>query len=70
MSLWLTTEELIELTGYKTSRCQKRALSQMCIAFKSRPADGFPLVNRAQFEGHTVLTTRREKREPRWESLR
>jgi len=69
VSLWLTAEELIELTGYKLSRFQKLALAEMSVPFKSRPADGFPLVNRAQFQGQTVLTSRPKKREPRWESL-
>lgn len=69
MSLWLTHEELVELTGYKTSRCQKRALGQMSIPFKSRPLDGFPLVNREQFSAYTVLTPTRKRREPHWESI-
>jgi hypothetical protein len=51
MSLWLTKEELIELTGYKLSKRQKLALADMAIPFRSRSADGFPLVERAQFEG-------------------
>jgi len=50
VSLWLTPEELIELTGYKTSRCQKRALGEMSVPFKSRPADGYPLVLRADLQ--------------------
>jgi hypothetical protein len=42
MSLWLTAEELAELTGYKTARRQKVALGQMKIPFFSGAEDGFP----------------------------
>jgi hypothetical protein len=54
MSLWLTREELVELTGFKTGRRQKQALAEMGLAFRSRPADGFPLVDRWQFEGEVI----------------
>jgi len=69
MSLWLTPEELEELTGYKTARRQKLALGEMGVSFRSRPADGYPLVIRSQFET-TVLTPQRRKREPRLELVR
>ena len=46
MSLWLTADDLVELTGYKQREPQKRALAQLGVAFKIRPADGFPLVLR------------------------
>lgn len=49
MSLWLTDDELVELTGYRQRERQKQALAEMRIAFRVRPADGFPLVARAQF---------------------
>jgi len=65
MSLWLTAEELVELTGFKTSRRQRLALANMGVKFRSRDADGFPLVQRSQFESHTVLTPPRRRREPR-----
>jgi hypothetical protein len=45
--LWLTEDELIELAGYQTARPQKRALGQMG---RVRSSDGFPLVDRWQFE--------------------
>ena len=54
MSLWLSKEELIELTGYKRAGRQKLALGQMGLKFRSRPLDGFPLVDRWQFEGEIV----------------
>ena len=50
MSLWLSTEELYELTGYKHKNSQKMALGKMGVPFVSRQADGYPLVTRAQFE--------------------
>lgn len=69
MSLWLTPEELLELTGYKTSRRQKLALGELKIPFRSRPADGFPLVNRSEFEARNLTHTGR-KSEPRLDFLR
>ena len=54
MSLWLSKEELIELTGYKRAGRQKLALGQMGLKFRSRPIDGFPLVDRWQFEGESI----------------
>ena len=54
MSLWLSKEELIELTGYKTASRQKLALAKMGLQFRSRPLDGFPLVDRWQFEGEIM----------------
>jgi Domain of unknown function (DUF4224) len=54
MSLWLSKEELIELTGYKRAGRQKLALGQMGLKFRIRPLDGFPLVDRWQFEGEIV----------------
>lgn len=58
MSLWLTPEELKELTGYTRRSRQKLALAQMNIRFISRALDGFPLVNREILSfsaGRTVL---------------
>ena len=54
MSLWLSKDELIELTGYKRAGRQKLALGQMGLKFRSRPVDGFPLVDRWQFEGDII----------------
>lgn len=58
MSLWLNDDELAELTGYKRRELQKGALGQLKIKFRSRPSDGFPLVERAQFEGRVEAKTR------------
>jgi len=71
MSLWLTFQELQELTGYKTYRRQKMALGEMGIPFHSRPADGYPLVERSQFERvHTVLKGEKNRRKPNLELVR
>lgn len=66
MSLWLTEEELFELTGYKTRARQRAALATMSVKFRSRPSDGYPLVERSQFE---TLTSTPKRREPRWDHL-
>jgi hypothetical protein len=68
MSLWLTKEELVELTGYKQIRSQKMALGQMNIPFRSRPADGYPLVDRWRFEGK-IIRPQGRRREPNWGAL-
>ena len=70
MSLWLSKEELVELTGYKRAGRQKLALGQMGLKFRSRPLDGFPLVDRWQFEGET-LTPRVKmwRQEPNWDGI-
>jgi hypothetical protein len=59
MSLWLTEDELIELTGYRQREKQRRALAELRVQFRSRPADGFPLVARALF---TVTDSKPVKR--------
>lgn len=68
MSLWLNDDELIELTGYRQREKQKRALAELRVQFRIRPADGFPLVARAQF-GAERLTGTSRRREPDWSSL-
>ncbi len=69
MSLWLTAQEVEELTGFKTPRRQKLALGNMGIKFRSRDSDGFPMVDRAQFSAHTVLTPKQRRREPHLDFL-
>jgi len=61
--MWLNNDELKELTGYSQRDKQRRALAELGVKFRTRPADGFPLVDRSQFE-HTAPGTR-PKREPR-----
>lgn len=71
MGLWLTKDELVELTGYKTNRKQKLALAQMSLKFISRPSDGFPLVYRWQFEGEIIRPQARTRRtEPNFAAIR
>lgn len=67
MSLWLDQDELVELTGYKRAKEQRAALSSLGIDFRTRPADGFPLVARAQFE---QLTAGKRQREPDFSALK
>jgi hypothetical protein len=62
MSLWLSHEELVELTGFETKPKQRIALAKMNIPFRSRPNDGYPLVQRSLF---TSLTKAEKRREPR-----
>lgn len=70
MTLWLTPTELVELTGYKQREKQKLALGKMGVPFRSREADGYPLVDRSQFEGTAPLTPSRRRREPHLEVVR
>ena len=64
MSLWLSEDEIVELTGYKHRERQRRALADLGVKWRTRPADGFPLVDRSQFmEGGLGKTKRRE---PNW----
>lgn len=62
MSLWLSQEELEELTGRKKKKLQREALARMGVPFRSRDADGFPLVLRSFFQ---TLTKAEKRREPR-----
>jgi len=70
MSLWLSKDELVELTGYKRTGRQKLALGQMGLRFRSRPLDGFPLVDRWQFEGEiTRPQGKMWRRETNWDAM-
>lgn len=69
MSLWLAKEELVELTGYKTSARQYLALNELNIPYQIRPADGVPLVRRSYFSAETKLTPKR-RGEPNLDALR
>ena len=60
--LWLDEDELVTLTGYRQRTKQREALSRLGVKFRSRPADGFPLVERAQFQGQ--LTGKAKRAEP------
>lgn len=66
MSLFLSDEELVELTGRHKRKLQREALAKMSIPFRSREADGFPLVLRSFFES---LTKPQKRREPRFDSI-
>lgn len=51
MSLWLTEDELVELTGKKQRKLQVEALAKLRppVKFRVREEDSFPLVDRWQF---------------------
>lgn len=51
MSLWLSNEEIIELTGKKVRRLQIEVLAKMRppVKFRVREEDSFPLIDRWQF---------------------
>ena len=66
MGLWLSQEELIQLTGYRRHSKQILVLAKLKIEFRCRPDDGFPLVNRAQFERAQGYNRRRA---PNWAAL-
>lgn len=59
MSLFLDPDELKTLTGHKVTAYRRhekvrQALGRMGIPFRQRDADGYPLVQRALFEGQPV----------------
>lgn len=51
MSLWLSNQEIIELTGKKVRKLQIEALAKMRppVKFRVREEDSFPIVDRWQF---------------------
>lgn len=73
MSMFLTGEELTDLTGKKRKRAQSIALRQMGIDHIVRP-DGVPIVVRSYFE--TVLDGKskrslesKQEIEPNWDAV-
>lgn len=68
--LFLTHDEVRELTGRTRYHAQRRVLTAMRIDFRARP-DGRPLVLRARAEellGHKA-TPAPQTPEPNWEAL-
>ncbi len=68
MSLWLTPEELYERTGKRQKKRQRLELARQGVRFTTR-SDGFPLVDRAQFESGEPLTKARRRREPNFTAI-
>ena len=66
VSLWLTKDELIVRTNKRRMKDIVTELARQRVEFTVR-WDGFPLVNRAQFEGAQVKPTRRK--EPKWSAI-
>ena len=68
--MFLTPEQLIQLTGRRTRPAQRRALNQMGIIHEVRP-DGFPVVMQAHIEQKMGgAPARASTHEPDWSSLR
>jgi len=63
LSLWLTPAEIVELTGFKQKSKQRLELARQGLKFTVR-SDGFPIVDRSQFQSGDQLTRIRRKREP------
>jgi hypothetical protein len=68
MGLWLTPAELVERTGKKQKRKQCEELARQGVRFTVR-CDGFPLVDRSQFESGERLTINQRRREPRFTAI-
>ena len=70
MSLFLTPEELQELTGRKRASAQIRALRAIGVEHKIRP-DGHPVVLRAHVEALLGATpgVSSEQYEPNWSMI-
>lgn len=69
-SLFLTQDEMVELTGYRRSSAQLKALRTMGVEHKIRP-DGCVLVLRKHIEELFGVRKRKEKEHqwrPPWES--
>ena len=67
MSLWLTPDELVELTGYKQRAKQLIALAELNIRPTIRPADQFPLVLREQVPNLPTKPAKVKRKEPNFE---
>lgn len=68
MSLWLTPAELFERTGKRQKRKQCEELARQGVRFTTR-ADGFPLVDRSQFQSGEQLNSTRRRREPNFSTI-
>lgn len=68
MSIWLTAEEVQELTARKRWSAQCRALQRMGVAFRPNAA-GRPLVERAAVEKAARTGKSAKRSEPDWEAL-
>lgn len=68
MDLWLTPAELVLLTGYKQRRKQALELARQGLKFTVRQ-DGFPLVDRSQFQSGERLTKKQRRAEPRFSAI-
>jgi len=65
MGMWLTPEEVVELTALKRWCAQRTALVRMGIQFIPNRV-GRPLVARTELEPATEKIKRRASQEPNW----
>jgi len=68
VSILLTTDEVVALTGYRRPSAQIRALRAMQIQFRV-PPDGHPRVFRAQFD-QPLSQPEKPRQGPNWAALR
>lgn len=68
MSIWLTAEEVQELTARKRWSAQCRALAAMGVPFRPNAA-GRPLVERAAVEKAARSNAKVSRRGPNWEAI-
>lgn len=69
--MFLTPEEIAELTGRKVRKCQRSVLNHMGITHKVRP-DGSLAVSRSHVEnllGGQVAHAKLVSREPNWSAI-
>jgi hypothetical protein len=70
MSLHLTEEELLDVTGYRQRRKIADALAEMGIVFKFRAADGFVLVLREHYSAVMAPAgSKKPRRGPDWGAI-
>ena len=70
-SMFLTPDELVQLTGRRRSSAQAMALCRMGMEHKTRP-DGTVAVLRAHVErvfGESVSASKTREEEPNWSAL-
>jgi hypothetical protein len=65
MTIFLTADELIELTGYKLSRCQVRWLIKNGVKHWV-PATGRPVVPRSAIDGASPVNEDSQPFEPNY----
>lgn len=68
MTLCLTPQELVEVTGRKYHTAQRKALNAMGIDSKTRP-DGSLMVKRSDYYTPARPSGSKKRAEPNWEAI-